>query len=133
MSKFITSLEDLAFEEIIRSVYESFNVECRGILFGKIKQTKADTKYYVESAHAIQLAKRYYNKVHPSNGSWRGDWRILNNIIGSYHSHPEHITITEYVNIGGEIIERGLGRVNTSEPDRKNLKEDRGKIEIITS
>ena len=87
MSKIVTRLEDLAFEEILRSAYETLKVECGGILFGEIKETKTKSAFNVEYAHPIQLALRYPNGVTPLNDSSRSYWSVMEESIGGYHSH----------------------------------------------
>ena len=127
MSKFITSLEDLAFEEILRTIYETLSIEGGGSLFGEIRELKSQTKYIVESAHPIQLAIRYPNSMNPQSGSIRADWSLFNEQIGSYHLHPHGRKQKNH------IRKTIPGKIYLSKIDRKNLKEDRDKIEIITS
>ena len=127
MSNLITRIEDIAFEEILRSTYETLNVECKGVLFGELKETKSRTAYFVESAHPIQLAIRCPNYIIYTEGSERSDWKLYNEQIGGYHSHPR-----------GRVQENGIrkiedGKVVPGKRDKRNLKEDQGKIEIITS
>ncbi len=126
-SPIITSLEDLAFEEILRSVYETLKIECRGSLFGVSNESKTKTTFHVESAHAIQLALRYPNSVIPQEGSLRVDWSLQSDCIGGYHLHPYGRQQKDY------CLRTKQGKVYVSKTDKKGLREEQGKIEIVTT
>ena len=112
-------IQELPFEEIVRSAYETLKVECQGVLFGERVEKKDSLLLVVESAHPIQLTKRYPTQNIPQNGSGRSDLTLLNENIGDYHSHP-----TRGIDVG--LIR--LGKL-----DRKNLEDDNQKIMLLVA
>ncbi len=116
-------IEEVPFEEILRSAYETLSVEGGGFLFGRIENQNDSLLYIVQSAHPIQLAKRTpsYIEGETSRASWPG----LRTQIGGYHTHPRG----RAQNNGERFIENG--KLKLSPLDKRNLKSDREEIEII--
>ncbi|HRZ85357.1 MAG TPA: hypothetical protein P5277_01120 [Candidatus Paceibacterota bacterium] len=115
--KYKTYIQALAFEEIIRSAYETLHVECQGVLFGIQKENKDNLVWIVESAHPIQLVKRYNKKTEPLIGSERGLCSLITEKIGDFHLHPSQ--------------KNNPGRMALSKTDINGLKENSPGIEIL--
>ena len=120
-------IKELPFEEIIRSAYETLKIECGGFLFGERFEKGKKLIWAIESAHPIQLAKRFPSSYEPQDGSIRADWSLLHETIWGYHLHP---TSRQQQN---GIRKTRPGKICLSECDRKNLREDPKGIEIIMS
>lgn len=82
-------LRESAFEELLRSAYETMDKECIGSIFGSKDHLYGEAIWNVESAHPVQLAKRFSTSVRPLWGSIRADWSLSSPQIGGYHSHPD--------------------------------------------
>lgn len=80
-------IQEVPFEEIIRSIYETLKLESQGILFGEIYEKRDSLLWVVESAHPIQLTQRFPTRTIPEEGASRGNWSVLNPKLGEYHLH----------------------------------------------
>jgi proteasome lid subunit RPN8/RPN11 len=107
------NIEKYAFEEILRSAYETLHIECTGTLFGE--KQKDGRGWIVESAHPIQLAKRTPNGVDSLVGADRSSWSLCQDYIGGYHSHP-----VSKIQVNG-VKEMSPARVNLSDDDKKEI------------
>ena len=111
-------IQELPFEEILRSAYETLKVECQGVLFGEQQEKRNGLTWVVESAHPIQLAKRESGRTTPQDNR-RGDWSLISDKIGEYHSHTWD--------------ENSVGLIKLSEEDKNGLTNDGFQTEIITT
>ncbi len=120
-------IQEIPFEEILRSSYETLSIECIGTLFGEDIETRRRLLWVVEAAHPIQLAKRFSASTYPEDGSIRADWSLLYDVLGGYHLHPT-----------GRKQRKGIrrnepGRVYLSRQDREDLVNDEVKIEVVSA
>jgi len=58
MNPSVINIQAIPFEGILRSAYETLNVECVGSLFGERVEKKSGLSWVVEATQPIQLAKR---------------------------------------------------------------------------
>ncbi len=118
-------IKEIPFEEILRSAYETLKEECGGLLFGERLEIKDGLVWIVEYVHPIQLAVRYPNSLGARKGFERSYWSLLRECIGDYHSH---ITTTKQK---GGVMYADFGRVFLGGGDKKNLRENPDKIEVV--
>jgi len=112
-----------SFEEVLRSAYETLDRECYGFLFGEIVDKRGNRLWVVESAHPVQLAKRYPCSSYPE--SERGNWSLSTKNIGGYHSHPPHREQTD----GVRTLEQG--NLVLSKEDKELIKSLENHVEVV--
>lgn len=110
-------LTDPALEEIIRSAWETKDVESTGYLYGRHYLAKGISFWYISFAHAMQLAERTPNGCNSFEDGNRHCYHFYQD-VGGFHSHP-----TSRKQKNG-IRKKSPGRVYLSKDgDIPNLKE----------